>query len=154
PEEDDIMQRSPRKPDERLLPWRRIDLSLLQGSVSLAITFGLYVYILHIGRGELEARTLSFATLIFSNLGLILTNRSWSTSLMRSFKKKNGALISVLGGTIVLLAIVLYLPTFQALFHFDTLHADDIILCFIGGAVSILWFEIFKKIHKKVRVSY
>ncbi len=147
--EDGVMLRPPRGPKEKLLSWKRIDLSLLQGVVSLAICFAIYVIILDLGRGENEARALSFATLVFSNLGLILTNRSWSNSIIASFKKKNTALVGVLGATVIILASVLYIPSLQRLFHFSILHADDIFFCIAGGLISILWFEILKYIRRK-----
>jgi Ca2+-transporting ATPase len=153
PEEEAIMLRPPRKKNEKLLSWKRIDLSLLQGIVSLIVSFGVFAFVLHLGRGDLEARALSFATLVFSNIGLILTNRSWSNSLFTSFKKRNTALAAVIGSTLVLLALVLYVPPVQSLFHFNILHADDIIFCIAGGAISILWFEIFKYIRKR-NVAY
>lgn len=148
-EEDLNMKRPPRDPKEKLLNWKRIDLSLLQGVVSLAICFTIYAIVLKMGKGEAEARSLSFATLVFSNLALILTNRSWTKSLLFSFKHKNNALIGVLFGSIVLLSLVLYIPMFQNLFHFNTLHFDDILFCFGGGLLSVGWFETFKYFKRK-----
>ncbi|MEP7233907.1 MAG: cation-translocating P-type ATPase, partial [Ignavibacteriota bacterium] len=152
PEEEGIMKRPPRDQKERLLRWKRIDLSILQGVVSLAIAFGVFAYVLHLNRDEQEARALSFATLVFSNLGLILTNRSWSDSLITSLKKKNSALLAVIGGTLALLAVVLYVPVIQSLFHFNILHPDDLIYCFAGGSVSILWFEILKYFRRSRKI--
>lgn len=150
PEEADIMKRPPYSPKERFLPWQRINLSLLQGVICLLITFGVYALVRHLGSGDEEARALSFATLVFSNLGLILTNRSWSSSLFVSFKKRNSALALVLVGTIVLLAAALYVPFLQSLFHFNILHADDIIYSIAGGGISIVWFEILKFIKRRI----
>ncbi|MEI8135536.1 MAG: cation-translocating P-type ATPase [bacterium] len=153
PEEEQNMKKPPRDPKERLLNWRRIDLSLVQGFVSLAICFAVFAIFLKMGRGETEARALSFATLVFSNLGLILTNRSWTKSLISSWQQKNSALVAVLVGSIILLGLVLYIPLFQNLFHFNILHADDILFCVGAGAISILWFELFKFFKRRASLS-
>lgn len=149
PEEELTMKKPPRDPKERLLSWQRIDLSLLQGFISLGICFAIYTVILNLNRGEEEARALTFATLVFSNIALILTNRSWSKSMIASFKKKNSALAAVIFGSIGLLAIVLYVPVFQSLFHFNILHADDILFSVAGGILSILWFEVLKYFKRR-----
>ena len=46
----------------------------------------------------MEARTLTFTTLIVANLGLILTNRSWSRTILATFRSPNAALGWVMGG--------------------------------------------------------
>jgi Ca2+-transporting ATPase len=149
PEEEQSMKKPPRDPKERLLSWKRIDLSILQGVVSLAICFAVYAIVLKLDRGESEARALTFGTIVFSNLGLILTNRSWNKSMIASFRNKNRSLAAVIFGSIVLLAVVLYVPTFQRLFHFNILHTDDILFCIGGGILSILWFEALKYFRRK-----
>ncbi|MDP4237428.1 MAG: cation-translocating P-type ATPase, partial [Bacteroidota bacterium] len=151
PEEEGTMKKPPRDPKERLLSWQRIDLSVLQGIISLGICFAIYAIVLGLKRGEMEARALSFATLVFSNLALILTNRSWSSSIFASFKKRNAALAAVIFGSLALLGVVLYVPTFQSLFHFNTLHFDDILFCFAGGIISVFWFELVKFFRRRGR---
>jgi Ca2+-transporting ATPase len=50
----------------------------------------------------------------------------------------------VVGGTVALLALVLFVPMAQRLFHFAPLHAADIALAAGAGAVCVLWFELLK----------
>jgi Ca2+-transporting ATPase len=144
PEDDQVMKLPPRSPTEKLLSWRRLDLSMLQGVSSLVICFAVFALALHLNRGAEESRALSFATLIFSNLALILTNRSWTSSMIASFRKKNVALGFVLVGGLSLLGLVLYFPPFEKTFHFTTLHTDDILICLAAGILSVLWFETLK----------
>ena len=49
------------------------------------------------------------------------------------------------------LGLVLYVPFLRDLFHFSTLHPDDLALCLAGGFVSILWFEGLKVIAARAR---
>ncbi len=93
------------------------------------------------GQGENGARALAFTTLIIANLGLILTNRSWSRTILSTLRSPNTALWFVLLGAAVFLGLVLYVPVLRDLFKFDFLHPLDLWICLVAGAVSVLWFE-------------
>jgi len=88
-----------------------------------------------------DAIALCFATLVVANLGLIFANRSWSRTILATLRTPNQALWWVFGGTLFFLGLVLYVPFLRDLFHFSTLHPDDLALCLASGLVSILWFE-------------
>ncbi|MFH0817320.1 MAG: cation-translocating P-type ATPase [Candidatus Micrarchaeota archaeon] len=156
-EEEDVMRRKPRNPKKPLFDKRALGLSALQGVSVLVIVFG--VYFLFLSRGDFvasdpEAVTVAFTTLVIANLGLILTNLSWSTSLIGALRSGNSALFWVLGGTLALLGLVLYVPFLQNLFHFAPLHVDDILICLGAGVLGILWFEALKFFHRRTRKTY
>ncbi|MBI5375007.1 MAG: cation-translocating P-type ATPase [Candidatus Schekmanbacteria bacterium] len=151
-EETDIMGRPPRKLGVPLFDRKMITYSILQGAIVLMVVMAVYVIALYRGQGELDARTLCFTTLIVANIGLILTNRSWSRSILSTFRNPNSALWWVLGGAILFLGIVLYVPFFKELFRFSTLHGIDIIICVSAGIMSILWFEVLKAFRSSSRV--
>ncbi len=151
-EETDIMTRPPRSLEVPLFDRGMIVFSLLQGAAVLLVVFLIYVTALYREQGESEARTLCFTTLIIANLGLILTNRSWTRSIITTFRSPNPALWMVLGGAVLFLGIVLSTPFMHTLFQFNTLHGIDLALCFFAGVVSIVWFEIIK-LHKASRVA-
>jgi Ca2+-transporting ATPase len=75
---------------------------------------------------------LTFTTLIVANVGLILTNRSWSRTTLVSLRTPNPVLWWVVGGVTAFLACVLYFPFLRDLFHFSVLHPDDLLLCLAG----------------------
>jgi hypothetical protein len=80
---------------------------------------------LAIARGlPADARSLTFVSLVLMNLGLVLVNRSFSTSLAELIAKTNRALVWVSAVAIVLLALVVDLATRRELFPFGPLHAD------------------------------
>ena len=110
PEEADVMSRPPRNPQEPLFSRSTLALSLLQGISVLLIVLGVFGIALYRGLGEQEARALTFTTLIVANLGLILTNRSWSRTILSTLGSPNTALRWVLGGAAVFLGLVLYVP--------------------------------------------
>ena len=141
------MKRKPRDPKKPLFSRRNVALSFLQGFVVLVIVLSVYAFSLYRSLGEAEARTLTFTTLIVANLGLILTNRSWSRTILETLESPNSALWWVVGGALVFLAAVLYIPFLRELFGFAYLHFLDIAICFMAGIASILWFEGLKFIY-------
>lgn len=153
PEEADVMRRAPRNSKERIFSRPTLALSFLQGLGVLVILVAMYSVALRRGQGEQEARALAFTTLIIANLGLILTNRSWSRTMLGTLQSRNAALWWVVGGALVFLGIVLYVPFLRELFRFSTLHFEDLALCLTAGAISIIWFELFKVIsqHKSAK---
>ena len=149
-EEADVMRRPPRPPTEHLFNKQMVIMSLLQGSGVLVILLAIFAGALHRGQGEAEARTLTFTALVMANVALIVTNRSWSRSILAILRTPNPAMWWVAGGALIFLALVLYVPFLKALFHFSTLQLTDILLCVGAGAVSITWFETLKAVQRRI----
>ena len=45
----------------------------------------IFLYSLYMDKGEVETRTLTFATLVIANLTLIVANLSWSQSIIKTY---------------------------------------------------------------------
>jgi Ca2+-transporting ATPase len=148
PEDPDIMRRPPRPATARLFPLRMVALALSQGLLVMAVVGAVFGFALMRGQGERDARALAFSTLIIANLGLILTNRSWSRTILASLRRRNAALWWVVGGAAIFLVFVLAVPALRDLFLFAPLHLDDIALCLGAGTLSVLWFEVFKLVRR------
>lgn len=138
------MKKSPRPLGEALFSRDLILPSLVQGVVVFGIVLAVFLIALYRGQGERDARALTFTTLIFANLGLILVNRSWSRTIVEGLRSPNKALWWVIAGALLILAIVLYVPYVRELFRFSFLHPLDLAICFGAGIVSIVWFEGWK----------
>lgn len=149
PEEADVMNRPPRDPREPLFGRRLMSISILQGLSVLAIVLLVFRASLYLGHSPQDTRTLTFTTLIIANLGLILTNRSWSRSILTTLRSPNAALWWVIGGAILFLALVIYVPFLRSLFRFTVLHPIDLAVCLMAGIASVLWFEILKLISSR-----
>jgi len=149
PEEKGIMQKPPRSLKEPLFNRRALVLSALQGLSVLSVVFIIFLWQLYIGKSEPEARTLAFASLVFANVMLIITNLSWTQNLPHILRNRNLALWWVVGGTLTALLFILYTPIFRSLFHFEVLHWDDLAVAFVGGLVSLIWFEGFKMLSRE-----
>lgn len=144
PEEKNIMNRSPRNLQERMFGRKNLALSLVQGISMLAGVIAVFLYALHMGKGEVDARTLTFATLVIANLTLIVANLSWSQSLIKTLSSENKALRYVLVGAISGLFLVLYVPALRSMFRFSLLHGDDLLIVFLVGTLSIAWLRLLK----------
>ncbi|OPY90513.1 MAG: Calcium-transporting ATPase 1 [Syntrophus sp. PtaU1.Bin208] len=153
-EEADVMTRPPRNPADPLLNKKTLAISLLQGISVLCMLLLIFLVPFYEGHGEKDARALTFTTLIVANLCLILTNRSWSKTILASLKSPNPALWWVIGGALLFLGMVLYFPFLLHLFKFDRLHPSDLWLCLAAGTISILWFEGLKFLHGLRKSSF
>ena len=144
PEDADVMSRPPRNPASPLFGPRLIGLGLLQGLSGLLIVMSIYLSALCGWLNKSDATALSFTTLVVANLGLIFANRSWTRTIWATLQVPNAALWWVMGGTSFFLGLALYVPFLRDLFHFSTLHLNDLALCLAGGFASVIWFECLK----------
>ena len=148
-EEDNVMRRPPRDPKEALFTRKTIVISTLQGLSVLCIVLAVFGIAMYRGQGELDARALTFTTLIIANLGLIFVNRSWSRLIFSTLRTPNSALWWVSGGALGFLLLALNTPFLRKLFHIAELHATDLLICLAAGFSSILWFEGYKMIGRQ-----
>lgn len=146
PEERDAMKRPPRNLRERLFGKKSIIFSVLQGLSVLAALIIVFLLSLHLGKGEAEARTITFTALVIANLALIAANLSQShnLNLIRALASENKAFWLVTGGALMLLLLVLYVPILQGLFHFSALNYGDVLIASLAGIFSVIWLKLLK----------
>jgi Ca2+-transporting ATPase len=144
-EESDVMRRPPRDPEESLFSGGRMILSLMQGGLVLAFVAALFVTALRRGLPEPDARALTFATLVATNLGLVLVNRSLGRGLGAALWRGNTALWLASGSTAAVLAALVALPRARELFHFGPLHADDVAVVFATGVLVLIALNLLKR---------
>ncbi len=137
----------------RCLMLALFGLSLLQGLSVLVFVLVVFGFDLARGQGAAEARALTFTSLIVANLGLILTNLSWSRSVLATCASRTLLCGWYLAGRSGFFGLVLYVPALRALFSFTFLHFDDLLICLGVGVASVLWFEIFKLMTHKASAS-
>ena len=144
-EEEDVMRRPPRAPNAPILSQRGAVWAIIQGLAALSIVAAsLFIGAYH-GMPEGDLRALVFTTLVLMNIGLIVVNRSFRSSLADAFLRPNPTLwILVCVVAMVLVAAVYWHPA-QTLFHFGPLHGDDVAICLSAGAALIALLEIAKK---------
>src|SRR5579864_6466896 len=102
-EEPNVMRRPPRNPKEPIFGLRTTLVALIQGFSALAAVAGMFLWALDGGKSEWHARGLAFTTLIVANLALIWTNRSWTGTIVQTFRSRNIALWTVTAGALTCL---------------------------------------------------
>jgi len=154
PEEQGIMDRPPRDPAKPLFGGDLIRLGLTQGMsvmISTMAAFAAAMFLL--GRDEGGVRAVTFAALVFSNLGLIVSNRSWTESTVASLKKQNPAFKWVFLGSLTFMMLVLFVPALRALFSFSPIGAVDLAISVLAAVLGTAWFEFYKaSMRGKARV--
>jgi P-type Ca2+ transporter type 2C len=143
-EEQNIMRRPPRAPDEALFSGPLIRWSVVQGVLAFALVGSIYVIACRRGVPANEVRALAFFSLVTVIVALIFVNRSSSGSIMATWRRPNRALRVVLLCVIAILALTLVWPPAANLFRFGRLHADDLALTLGAGVLALLILEFFK----------
>ncbi len=147
-EEKNVMCRPPKNIDEPFFGLKKILLSCTQGVSILIISLLVYFVGLKLGYTEKEVRTLTFVTLIVSNVAIILSNRSWSSNIFQILRTPNKAVLWVVGGAILFLILALNVPFLQELFLFGKVSALALLVSTVAGILSIAWFEIYKQMKR------
>ena len=143
-EEDDVMRRRSRSPDEPLFSRHLIKWSLLQGGFAFALVAAMFVISYRHGMPETEVRALAFFALIMTIVSLIFVNRSFSASLITALGRPNPALVWVLVAVAAMLSLTLLWPFASGLFRFGPLHWDDLALTLGAGALMLVILEAAK----------
>jgi P-type Ca2+ transporter type 2C len=147
-EENNNMDKPPRPLDMPILGNKKIWISLFQGLSVLAMVLAVYFITYRMKYTEQDVRTITFCAMVIANLSLILTNLSDGLIIFRK-RRQNPVLLYMLGGNVALILSILYIPPVQKIFHFSTLHPDDLLISIIAGIAGILWFEMFKYISRR-----
>lgn len=145
-EEQDLMERKPRPPEERLFSLPMIGWSLFQGGLSFMFMAAIFLASNYSGMEEADARALTFFSLIGAILVLILVNRSFDTSLLHALVRGNVALRYVLGAVVVIAGIVMTVPALRSLLKFGPLHGPDFAIAAGSAALLLILLEASKSI--------
>lgn len=149
-EETKVMSRPPKKVEEPFFGSKKIILSCMQGVGILLICLLVYFLGQKIGYSDKALRTLTFVTLMVSNLAIILSNRSWESPIFKILITPNKAVRWVVGGAFLFLIGVLNIPFFIDLFQFEKIGPVETLVCVGAGFFSITWFEWYKHYQAKL----
>ena len=144
PIEKNTMQLPPRPFTTTFFKLRELSLSIVQG---LGITLGTlvtYQLAVQMGLNEGLTRAMVFTSLMAANILLTLVNRSFYYSIFTTLKYKNNLIPWVLGITLLVLGLLLYVPPLTRFFDFETISLSQLGISLGIGAASVLWFELIK----------
>ncbi|MGL5617240.1 MAG: cation-translocating P-type ATPase [Sarcina sp.] len=151
PAEDDIMSRKPRNPNEGMVNGKILMKSIMQGIIIFLASFGSYYFLLKINNQSVEiARSIGLTIIIFANLFLVQVNSSDTISAYKSLKKlkKDPVMWTIVVGTILGLAIILYTPIAKFL-GLTSLGFREIGYSLIVAFIAVMWYEIVKFLKSK-----
>ncbi len=143
-EELNIMSRPPKKMNEPFFGAKKIVLSCCQGVGILVVCLLVFFIGQKLGYSEKALRTLTFVTLIVSNIAAILSNRSWTSNIFRILATRNKTVKWIVGGAVIFLIMILNIPFLINLFQFEKIGIIETLICVMAGVSSIIWFELYK----------
>jgi Ca2+-transporting ATPase len=150
PMEKNAMAQKPRPFTTSFFNGKELMTSTVQG---LAIAVGallIYQYAVGQGLNESVTRTMVFTVLISANVFLTLVNRSFYFSIFTTMKYKNNLVVLIIGITIVISALLLFVKPFTAFFEFETLSWTNLSLSVGVGFLFVIWYE-FVKLGKRLK---
>jgi P-type Ca2+ transporter type 2C len=154
PMEKDTMLQKPRHFTTTFFNWKELSTSIIQG---LIITFGtlfMYQYAVYLGFNEAITRTMVFVVLVTANVFLTLVNRSFHYSIFTTLHYKNSLVGIIIGITIVITGMLLYIKPLTNFFAFEHLNNNQLFMAIGVGSVSVLWYELVKLWKRNVTITH
>lgn len=146
PAEENIMERAPRDPREKLLTGALLLKSMLQGLLVFAASFGAYyVTLAGSAANAPTARAMGLSVIMLANLFLVQVNSSDRDLAYHSVRRlaKDGVMWAVNIGTLVLLGAIIYSPL-SVYLKLAPLSAAQLFTALGLAAASVLWYELVK----------
>ncbi|WP_375584217.1 cation-translocating P-type ATPase [Cyclobacterium xiamenense] len=144
PMEKNTMTQKPRPFSTTFFKGKELTTSAIQGLIITAGTLSIYQYSIYQSYDEALTRTMVFIVLIAANIFLTLVNRSFYYSILTTMKYKNNLILLIIGITITITALLLFVPLLTAFFGFAQVNATQLFTGIGVGFVSVIWFELVK----------
>ena len=149
PIEQNTMIHKPRPFTSTFFNQKEITTSIIQGLMITTGTLGVYQYAVQQGLDESTTRTMVFSVLIAANIFLTLVNRSFYYSIITTIKYKNDLVPLIIGITMLISALLLFVKPLAQFFEFEPLSVSQVILCISAGFLSVIWFEVVKWLKRR-----
>ena len=149
PAEKDVMDRPPRKMDEKLVNINSLTKSLFQGLAIFGAAFGTYLIFLEQSPDNAAlARTMGLTIIFISNMLLVHVNSSESEFVIQSILRlRKDKVIAAVNISIILgLLVMIYTPVAEVL-KLAQLSYQQIILAVGIACAAVLWYEIVKVVR-------
>jgi Ca2+-transporting ATPase len=149
PMEKNTMMHKPRNFTDAFFNQKELTTSIIQGLFITAGTLLIYQIAVQNGLNEKATRAMVFTTLIIANIVLTLMNRSFYYSVLTTIQYKNKLVGMIIGITLFLLSLMLFIPIIANFFQFETLSLIQIGWCVLVGIASVIWYEAVKWLKRK-----
>lgn len=153
PGEKAIMERPPRSIKSRFFGWKNVGTSLAKGSLLLGVVIAVYFFAVNEFHSESEARSITFAALILSNIFFIFSSLSKTRTVVGVLKEKNLAALGIASVALLVLILVLFVPGLQSLFGFSNALLLHYLPAIMGAALLLIILEAVKWIQNRARLA-
>src|SRR3546814_774920 len=143
-EEENLMQRPPRAPQERLFNLPLVASSVFQGGLALAVLGAILVASGRISLPVEELRTFMFFALVASVIALVLAHRSFSAHISQAVVRHNVAFRFVLGFILAGTVLIFGVEPLQQRLGFAPLGWVEVGLIILTGVALLGAFELIK----------
>lgn len=127
-----------------LLHRSQLGITVIQGLlIAVGCTAAGYYVHLHNGDDSLM-RTYVFTTLVLSNMMLTLVNRSFKKSVWNTLRVPNRLMPWMLGVSLLLLCIIVYVPQANQIFQVVPLKPSQWLVPLFLAIISVGWIELWK----------
>lgn len=148
PMEKNAMFKKPRPFTTTFFKFRELITSIIQGLAITLASLAIYQYAVYQGFNEATTRTMVFMVLISANIFLTLVNRSFYYSIWTTLRYRNNLVPLIIGITMLLTALLLFMPPLTHFFQFETLNGNQLGISVFVGMLSVLWYELVKKVKR------
>lgn len=128
-------------------------MSIIQGLLITAGTLFTYQYAIYQGFSESITRTMVYTVLLASNIFLTLVNRSFYYSIFVTIKYKNNLVPIIIGVTIFISGLLLYVNPITKFFEFEQLSLSQLAISIGIGFASVVWYEVVKWKNRKINIE-
>ena len=154
PPDNDLMQRPPRRPDERPITREMfMRIALVGGIIAIGTLFTFWLEITELGTtpsGITKARTVAFTTVVMFEMFYVLSARSFRHTLFSVGLLRNRKLLAAVAISILLQAAVLYIPPVSAIFRTVPLDIMDwLVVIGVSSSVFIV-IELMKAVKERM----
>ena len=146
--DDNIMRTHPRKLNEPLISKDKALLCIIQGLLIFVVMFGVYYYFIDLVININLATTISFSTLIISNVLLVyslISDKLIIYNIKEVLKDNVNLIINLV--IFIMLILIIYVPGLNSLVNTCKLKTYELLLVIVLSILTILPYE-FTKLRK------
>lgn len=146
PVESGIMKQPPRLRSRSLFKAKELTASIFQGTITAAAVLFLYYFYMSGGASLGQTRNMVFTTILFSNLFLTFSNRSFTETILSTWKYRNPLAVWIPLITALLFLLLQFVPPITFLFEFEHIGIRSVLLSFATAITATVIVELRKKI--------
>ncbi len=146
-----IMTMPPRDVRSSLFDKRSLMIAISQGLTVLTMVLFVYFWAVRANQPDDVVRSITFTSLVLSNLGLLLVNRSWRLPIWKMKDvRRNPAAKWIMVATLLVLTAMMTVPFLRDAFHFGELSLFQGCVAIAAACLGVAWFEVFKILKSRI----